>query len=799
MKKIFSIICLALISLGLVACGMSNDEKIIDLEDVLKVNDYTNVLKEHKNILTNKVTFSDLEKEVITNKTEELLSVDENGNYYTDVIQYDADGKFVLSESARGNLIYQNCDGKLALEFLAEELDNQAIINDYFILMPEDAEYSEVKTAPLYAYFEVKHSFDLALPLDATEEPTEQTVNVTSTYFLDLETLLYTNVEHVYMLGDELLEIVQHKYLYDIENFEPKLNAFECHNKAEDLIDLTIVVDYGTEEEKSYTYKVSQSATMSSAVEGYRLYKNKGFTKDVTSLDYIYDYATIYYQPAQPEINWTYQLTDEDLTEFIAIRDELQASIIENKERELVESLMEDFNEKFEFIESHYIIGQVNYYKNTKNTKNYDTYMAAVDMYYAMFDEYKAFCKAIWESESIYKEEFFEGWSEEDIESLYIDQAATELRQQLTEIEEKANKLNYNAPGWSNVICNLFKQYVDISKEYAEYYGYDNYYEYATENVYSRDYSKEELEAFHKYVKEYIVPLTKEVMAEASRDNSYLPANDRLLLQNIAEKTYNRIGSENYLDAYIESFNGELKQNFKNLFEKNSFLLQTDSRAYAGAFVNYIPYYEEPFAYFGPGYQTIYTIVHEMGHYAAAYNYNFGALNYDLAETHSQANEWLFTYFMKQKLAADTQAVLVKQNLAEALQMVVIATAIDEFEQTIYYGNYLPTEYDDVMTQIHASYDMQIIYSLDNMLWYWKMVTTTSAVYYISYATSQIASINLYVVADQYGYEYAQEVYRKLQEEGSSEQGFVEVILNSGLPNPFLEQTYIDMMEVFSD
>ena len=51
---------------------------------------------------------------------------------------------------------------------------------------------------------------------------------------------------------------------------------------------------------------------------------------------------------------------------------------------------------------------------------------------YAMFDEYKAFCKAIWESESIYKEEFFEGWSEEDIESLYIDQAATELRQQLT-------------------------------------------------------------------------------------------------------------------------------------------------------------------------------------------------------------------------------------------------------------------------------------------------------------------------------------------------------------------------------
>ena len=369
----------------------------------------------------------------------------------------------------------------------------------------------------------------------------------------------------------------------------------------------------------------------------------------------------------------------------------------------------------------------------------------------------------------------------------------------IKKIEEKVNSLNYNAPAWSQIVCNLYKQYVDLSNEYAAYYGYDNYYEYATENVYSRDYSTEELNAFHQYVKDYIVPLTKEVMFEASKDNSFLSSNERLLLENIHEKNYNRLGNKNYVDLYIQSFEGRLRENFDNLFEKNAFLLQTDSRAYAGAFVNYISYYEEPFAYFGPGYQTTYTIIHEMGHYASAYSYNFGGLNYDLAETHSQANEWLFTYFMKQELNEATQQVLVKQNLAEALQMVVIATAIDEFEQKIYSGNYLPTEYEAVMAEVHASYNMEDIYSLSDMQWYWKMVTTTSAVYYISYATSQIASINLYVVAEQYGYEYAQEVYRKLQEEGSSEQGFVEVILNSGLPNPFLEQTYIDMMEVFSD
>lgn len=801
MKKIFSIICLALISLGLVACGVAGEEKVIDLANVLEINEYTNVLNEHKNILTKKVTFSDLEKTVITENTEELLAVDEQGNYITDTIYYDADGKFTLSESERNGIVYQNCDGKLGIKFLGFEDRNKEIINDYFIFIPRNANYNDVVVEPLYAYFEVTSSYKVSVEETNEEgelETVEKTVYVTSTYFIDLETLLYTNVEHVYKLEEELLEIRQFKFTYGVENFQPKLAAYSCHQKAENLVELTIVTDHKSENEESRKYSVAGSSFVV-CEEGYRLYKNPSYTKDVIDLEYIYDYATVYYQPTRPEIDWTYTLVPEDLTEFIEIRDELQNAIIENGERELVESLMEEFNDKFEYVEAHYIIGQVNYYKNTKSSKNYQAYLDAVDMYYEMFEEYKNFCKAIWESESIYKEEFFEGWTEDDIDTLYVDPESTELRQQLTEIEEKANKLNYQAPAWSEIVCNLYKQYVDISKQYADYYGYDNYYEYATENVYSRDYSKEDLEAFHQYVKDYIVPLTKEVMFEASRDNSYLPSNEKLMLQNIAEKNYNRLGSKNFVDLYIDSFEGELYQNFRNLFEKNAILLQNDSRAYAGAFVNYISYFEEPFAYFGPGYQTTYTIIHEMGHYAAAYNYNFGGLNYDLAETHSQANEWLFTYYMKQQLPAETQAVLVKQNLAEALQMTVIATAIDEFEQKIYYGNYLPTEYDSVMAEVHASYDMEDIYSLSDMQWYWKMVAVSSAVYYISYATSQIASINLYVIAEQYGYEYAQEVYRKLQEEGSSEQGFVEVILNSGLPNPFLEQTYIDMVEVFSD
>ena len=159
MKKIFSIICLALLTLGLVACGGSLLEKVYDLNDILEANDYFTVLQEQNNILSKKVTFADLEKKVITENKEELLSLDENGNYLLDEIYYDVDGKFTFSESKRNCATYQNCNGNLSFEFTNEKLTNQDILDSFFISIPRDASYGEVVVEPLYAYFEVEYMY----------------------------------------------------------------------------------------------------------------------------------------------------------------------------------------------------------------------------------------------------------------------------------------------------------------------------------------------------------------------------------------------------------------------------------------------------------------------------------------------------------------------------------------------------------------------------------------------------------------------------------------------------------------
>lgn len=756
--------------------------------DIFEANDPEKVMALYQTVLTESKLYADLEKASLLEHSKEYLALNDS-EYAYKALGFDAEGNVVLNALYDNHLIYQVNGEVYSIEFVNE---NANLLGRYLPNCPADATIGEV-VEEANPYFEVEYKY-----LYRTGAIARQYANVTTRYYFDAETLAFERIEETRKMEEEVLSFEVITFEYAAKEIELTLDPKEAHETAEDAIELTIVLNLGEENEEKLVYTVSNESKVSNTDPAYRLYKNMDLTKDVLDLSYIYEYAFIYYASLQPEFSFNFVLTEEDHAEFTEIVTQLQEAIIANEERPLVETLMEKFNDKFEFIEAHYIIGQVNYYKNLKSSSNEAKYELAKDTYYAIFEEYKAFCRAVYESESIYREEFFEGWTEEDFEAIYVDEVATEIRQQMTDLEDQANNLDYTSAKFHEAATAIYERYIKLSKEYADYYNYDNYYEYASENVYSRDYSSEDLANFHQYVKDYIVPLTKKVMAEASRDYSYLTSNQKYAIDNLLERPYNRIGV-NYMDDYINSFDNNLSKYFNSLFDKGSVFFVNDSRAYDGAFVNYLSYYEEGFAYFGPSYQTTYTIIHEMGHYAATYSYNFGGLNYDLAETHSQANEWLFSYYLKEKLDPETHAVLVKQNLANALQTVVISAAIDEFEQTVYSGDYNQLQFDDVMKQIHTEYDMEDIYSWSNMKIYWKLVAIGSPVYYISYATSQIASINLYMQAEMHDYEYAQEVYRKLQEEGSSEQGFVEVILNSGLSNPFTEQIYKDMLEVFTD
>ena len=201
-----------------------------------------------------------------------------------------------------------------------------------------------------------------------------------------------------------------------------------------------------------------------------------------------------------------------------------------------------------------------------------------------------------------------------------------------------------------------------------------------------------------------------------------------------------------------------------SLFQSGNLFLTTAENADPGAFTTYLYEYEQPVCYFGPGYHDGFTVIHELGHYISAF-YTEGDLPMDIAETQSQANEWLFTAYLDQTLQSRALAQTVfYYQLHSALQSIVISSIVDEFEQSVYRD--VPAsaeELDQRMEEVCLGYGgLASVKSLfADPMRYWREVVLESPCYYISYAFSMLAAMNFYQIATD-SYSAAQSAYLEL-------------------------------------
>ncbi|MBO5776952.1 MAG: hypothetical protein J6R34_00710 [Clostridia bacterium] len=192
--------------------------------------------------------------------------------------------------------------------------------------------------------------------------------------------------------------------------------------------------------------------------------------------------------------------------------------------------------------------------------------------------------------------------------------------------------------------------------------------------------------------------------------------------------------------------------------------------SYEGAYSYWIGAQDTSILYFGPGsYSGAFTFVHEFGHY---YNniYNPGvSFSYDLDEVHSQANEMMFLSFLNDYLPENVASLMYDKvyydTLFNNLAIIMLATAVDEFEYCIYTGKdldgndkqYTARDYDKLFTNIMKEY------GIDKTLvtHYWRYVVIEAPCYYISYAMSALPCIELLAIAETEGFEVAQSKYLK--------------------------------------
>lgn len=493
-------------------------------------------------------------------------------------------------------------------------------------------------------------------------------------------------------------------------------------------------------------------------------------------------------EPVEPEPDpnaLVYELTQEDVDEFYRLLTALEDLALVGEDLEAIDEATIALDESYAYLDAQCSIALILHYSHTKDTVLEQQYLDCVEICTQANDAYIQMTRRIYLSDTPAKDHLFEGWTQEDFDSLMAyDEQISLLQQRNAEIG-----VEYRASSDDAAKIALYIEFVQNNNQIAQYYGYDNYYTYAYERVYDRDYDMEALEQMRQFAKNYL--------AEAYTNSwnnfntsfySKLGYDDQVAVIDFLYEDYDSM-KDNYVEKYMKVLPEEMRQHMQNMLEKDS-LFTNAPDAEPGAFTTSIG--DRSYCYYGPGYASSSTVIHEGGHYYASRYTDLGSIPLDLAETHSQGNEWLFTSFMRGKIPTRRYKAVVDYLIYEDISMIMICLMVDEFEQRVYTTDltgYTAADFDAIMNAVATQYFPTASSAPTDMNNYWRQVVVDQPVYYISYGVSAIAAMSLYTLAEQ-DFDNAMAIYVKLCQEPLEDGGFLANIQAAGLYSPFDETFY---------
>lgn len=444
-------------------------------------------------------------------------------------------------------------------------------------------------------------------------------------------------------------------------------------------------------------------------------------------------------------------------------------------------------------------LAEIEYYCDMENKDLEQRYSDMMDYYTDLIAQFYTLSRPFYDS--CYREFYYYGMSQEEIFAFLFDSDTlanpeyTALKNRNDEIE--VIFLAMDDPKASVELTALYAEFVENNNKMAQLMGYDNYVEYAYENVYSRDYSPADAQKVKDYVKKYISEAFL-LLIEKSQ-NSGISSSDLKEYNSIATGSFFSNQSVNalvnsYFDSMAFTSNPDKQIQFADTLDNlilDGNLFRGD---YGGAFVTYFSAFELPIAYFGPGYSGAFTIVHEFGHYMnEIYNNSEFDQSYDLLEMHSQGNEMIFLNHMKSNIGEGAYKLLEINQLLDMLQTSIIALSVDTFEQAVYLNEYDGVGAEVIMAdgKITADeYDSLFSYVLQDFgvggvmnPAYWRYVTIGSPCYYISYSISALSVLQLHETANTDSLEAATESYLKLftYTETDPDMTTEQILVNAGM------------------
>lgn len=503
----------------------------------------------------------------------------------------------------------------------------------------------------------------------------------------------------------------------------------------------------------------------------------------------------------QSAYGMTYDLTDADKAAFGQALDACLSLIQSGAETSVIDLSVEKIEELFYRISDQADLAYILFCMDQEDAVASENYLYASEMKTDVYADYMKMCQKIDASSYPYRDRFFEDWSENDFLQMrqYTDEVSA-INKVNDEILVSFRELNPESDSFAADVCRLYASMVQNNQNLASLFGYADYVSYAYDVVYERDYTQQELTALRTYVQTYLVPLCKTAYDAFFEGYQSLNTADQFRLSSWIYDDYDDFTGDP-VGAYLSSLPAEMGQGMKKALQSEYAVFTNDKNAYEGAFTGYFYGNSYPVCYFGPGYQSVFTVIHEAGHFYAADSQGGLDIDLDLAELHSQGNEWLMMVYSKNLMSAELYEVMCAYKLFESLGTILVGVMIDEFEELVYtnatslLGNV--EQLDGFMAEVCNRYGGEefIKNYVTDMSLYWKYVVIESPVYYISYSISAISALALYSEAIE-DYEGALEIYQSLAAGDLIEDAFLANLEKAGLASPFDENVYKAISEL---
>ena len=484
-------------------------------------------------------------------------------------------------------------------------------------------------------------------------------------------------------------------------------------------------------------------------------------------------------------------------------------------EAKFEEDFYDVFDEDCEIIVEQYQYATIREDMDTKSEQAEKDMDLISDYYNEVIEKYYGLYQPIYDSS--FREYFFseeDGWTEEDIQqalyesATYSDPEYVKIKNENDALEQQLDNIEDIS---SSEVLDIYEKYFANNKRLAEIEGNENYAIQAYKYVYEREYEPSDILA--KVDKFKTLGTTFAKMYKKLPKYS-LSSSERKIGEAFIKKSplENQIAND-YVYNFVQTMKhekGDYKIDFaeelEHIFKTGAFF-QGD---YQGAYSWVIGRDDLPIMYFGPGsYSSTFTFIHEFGHHNnSAKNgpneYSIDSM--DLNETHSQGDEMmLLNYLMEQDVSDDLKNYVIADEVIGFLQIIVLAAAVDIFEQAIYTnqftlanssavmadGEITKDEYDAVFQGVLASFGCDQLFNKN----YWRYVCLRSPCYYISYSISALESLQIFFEYLDNGYEAAKAKYFKLYDYVTLEREgmtYKDVLEYAGIPTYEDDELYDD-------